>query len=107
MLTEAETIVVAILASWQILVPVIYSLLIDKPAKFTDRLLYIFASVALSLLAMIFLYTIVSRLGLIDFLVGIDSRYANYVIVLIVFICPLLIALGYYALKHYKPESNA
>lgn len=106
MLSETETLIVALFAFWQILVPIIYSIALDKPAKFTDRLLYVFASIALSLLAMTFLYTIFSRLGLIDFLARLNANYANYFIMLIVFLCPLLIAIGYYALQHYNAKPN-
>ncbi|HEY9050997.1 MAG TPA: hypothetical protein VIQ03_05595 [Gammaproteobacteria bacterium] len=106
MLSETETLIVALFAFWQILVPVFYSIVLDKPSRFTDRLLYVFASIALSLLAMTFLYTIFSRLGLVDFLARLDASYANYFIMLIVFVCPLLIATGYYALQHYNTKPN-
>ena len=105
-LTETETLIVILFALWQVIVPVFYSMAFDKAAKFTDRLLYVFASLALSLLAMTFLYTIFSRLGVIDLLARMGSEYANYFIMVIVFICPLLIAIGYYALQHYNTKPN-
>lgn len=105
-LTETETFIVTLFALWQVLVPVCYSIVLDKTSKFTDRVLYVFASIALSLLAMTFLYTIFSRLGVIDLFARIGTDYANYFIMLIVFICPLLIAFGYYALQRYNTKPN-
>ncbi len=106
MLTESETTIVILFAIWQLLVPVIYIFLFDKSSEFTGRLLYFFASIALSLLAMTFLYTIFSKLGLVDLLARIGSDYANYFIMLIVFICPLLISIGYYYLQRYNSRPD-
>lgn len=106
MLTETETTIVALFALWQLLVPVIYILLFDRTAKFTAQLLYVIASIALSLLAMTFLYTIFSRLGLVDLLARISADYANYLIMFIVFACPILIAIGYYYLQRYNTNPD-
>ncbi|TNF37047.1 MAG: hypothetical protein EP315_03320 [Gammaproteobacteria bacterium] len=106
MLTQTETIIVAIFALWQLVVPLTYTITMDKASTLSSRLLYIFASIALSLLAMIFLYTILSRIGIIDFLASIDHDYANFFILLMVFICPLLIAVGYHRLQVYNTQHH-
>ena len=90
--------------AWQLIVPVIYLFTLKQAAKWTENIVYVIGSLSLSLLVMIFAYTFMSQLGIMNLLARISPIVANGAIVLMVLFAPVLVAYGYYRLERYKGE---
>jgi len=87
---------------WLTLIPIIYILAIKNKATFVDNIIFIIASVAISLILILFCYTLLANTGLITLVASISSILANITIILLIMLAPVLVVTGHYKLEHYS-----